>query len=108
MLAERQLERIEELGLTRLPSRQPLVAEIRRGGDPSSPGGDKADSLAAEVGKRARVLEQQYEDSVTAASLDKRSAQLKARADSIRARQPAAPVPPVAPVPPPTSNPKPL
>jgi hypothetical protein len=89
-----------------LPSQ--VVADIRRGGDPSSPGGDKADSLAAEVGKRARVLEQQYEDSVTAASLDKRSAQLKARADSIRARQPGAPVPPVAPVPPPTGNPKPL
>lgn len=89
-----------------LPSR--VVAEIRRAGDPSAPGGDKADSIAAEVGKRARVLERQYEDSVTAASLDKRSAQLKARADSIRARQPAAPVPPVAPVPPGSGNPKPL
>lgn len=89
-----------------LPSH--VVAEIRRSGDPSSPGSDKADSLAAEVAKRARVLEQQYEDSVTAAGLDKRSAQLKARADSIRARQPAATVPPVAPVPPGSSNPKPL
>lgn len=89
-----------------LPSQ--VVAEIRRGGDPSSPGGDKADSIAAEVGKRARVLERQYDDSVTAASLDKRSAQLKARADSIRARQQGAPVPPPAPIPPSGSNPKPL
>ena len=87
---------------------QQVVAEIRRGGDPSSPGGDKADSLAAEVGKRARVLEQQYQDSVTAASLDKRSAQLKARADSIRARQAGKAVPPAAPVPPAEANPKPL
>lgn len=85
-----------------------VVADIRRGGDPTAPGADKADSIAAEVGKRARVLERQYEDSVTAASLDKRSAQLKARADSIRARQPGAPVPPTAPVPPAGSNPKPL
>jgi hypothetical protein len=89
-----------------LPSQ--IVADIRRGGDPTSPGGDKADSIAAEVAKRARVLERQYEDSVTAAGLDKRSAQLKARADSIRARQPGAPIPPAAPVPPPCSNPKPL
>ena len=89
-----------------LPSR--VVAEIRRGGDPSSPGGDKADSIAAEMGKRARVLEQQYDDSVTAANLDKRSAQLKARADSIRARQQGKVVPPADPVPPAGSNPKPL
>jgi hypothetical protein len=89
-----------------LPSQ--IVADIRRGGDPTSPGGDKADSIAAEVAKRARVLERQYEDSVTAAGLDKRSAQLKARADSIRARQPGAPITPAAPVPPPGSNPKPL
>jgi hypothetical protein len=89
-----------------LPSQ--AVAEIRRGGDPSAPGSDKADSIAAEVGKRARILERQYEDSVTAAGLDKRSAQLKARADSIRARQQGAPVPPAAPVPPTGGNPKPL
>ena len=89
-----------------LPSR--VVAEIRRGGNPSSPGSDKADSLAVEVAKRARVLERQYDDSVTAAGLDKRSAQLKARADSIRARQPGAPVPPASPLPPTGSNPKPL
>ena len=85
-----------------------VVADFRRGGDPASPGADLADSLAAEVGKRARVLERQYEDSVTAASLDKRSAQLKARADSIRARQQSAPIPPAGPVPPAGSNPKPL
>ena len=85
-----------------------VVADIRRGGDPASPGRDLADSLAAEVGKRARVLERQYEDSVTAASLDKRSAQLKARADSIRARQQSIPIPPAGPVPPAGSNPKPL
>jgi hypothetical protein len=85
-----------------------VVADIRRGGDPSSAGGDKADSLAAEVAKRARVLERQYEDSVTAASLDKRSAQLKARADSIRARQQGTKVPPAVPPPPAGSNPKPL
>jgi hypothetical protein len=89
-----------------LPSR--VVAEIRRSGDPTSPGGDKADSIAAELGKRARVLERQYEDSVTAAGLDKRSAQLKARADSIRARQQSAPIPPAGPVPPTAGNPKPL
>jgi hypothetical protein len=89
-----------------LPSR--VVAEIRRSGDPTSPGGDKADSIAAELGKRARVLERQYEDSVTAAGLDKRSAQLKARADSIRARQQSVPIPPAGPVPPTAGNPKPL
>lgn len=89
-----------------LPSH--AVAEIRRGGDRSTPGSDKADSIAAELGKQARILERQYDDSVTAASLDKRSAQLKARADSIRARQQGAPVPPTAPIPPSGSNPKPL
>jgi hypothetical protein len=89
-----------------LPSQ--VVADIRRGGDPASPGGDKADSIAAAVGRRARVLEQQFQDSVTAASLDKRSAQLKARADSIRARQQTTPIPPAGPVPPTGSNPKPL
>ena len=89
-----------------LPSR--VVAEIRRGGDPASPGGDTADSIAAEMGKRARVLEQQYDDSVTAARLDRRSAEYKARADSIRARQQGKVVPPAAPVPPAGTNPKPL
>lgn len=89
-----------------LPSH--VVAEIRRGGDPSSPGSDKADSLAAEVAKRARVLEEEYKDSVTAARLDQRSAEYKARADSIRARQQGKAVPAAAPIPPTGANPKPL
>ncbi len=83
------------------------VAHLRR------PGSDGmrvsvGDSIAAEVGKRARVLERLYDDSVTAAGLDKRSAQLKARADSIRSRRkmPAAPAEPSSAVPP--TNPKPL
>jgi hypothetical protein len=83
------------------------VADLQRSGS----GGTRVsvgDSIAAEVGKRARVLERLYDDSVTAAGLDKRSALLKARADSIRSRQktPAAPVQPAAAVP--QTNPKPL
>jgi len=66
------------------------------------------DSIAAEVEKRARVLERQFDDSIEAARLDKRSEQYKARADSIRLRQKASTTPPApSPAVPPT-NPKPL
>ncbi len=83
------------------------VADLQRPGS----GGMRVsvgDSIAVEVGKRARVLERLYDDSVTAAGLDKRAAQLKARADSIRRRQktPVAPAEPTSAVPP--TNPKPL
>lgn len=83
------------------------VAEFRR---PDSDGmqGSVADSIAEAVAKRARVLEREYDDSVTAAGLDKRSAQLKARADSIRLRPKSSATPPAGQEAAPPSNPKPL
>jgi hypothetical protein len=69
---------------------------------------DLGDSIAAEVHKRARVLEQRYEDSMEADRLDKRSEQYKARADSIRLRQKSSGTPPAPSTTVPPSNPKPL
>ena len=66
------------------------------------------DSIATEVQKRARVLERQFDDSVEAARLDKRSELYKARADSIRQRQKSQTVPPTPPEAAPASKPKPL
>jgi len=83
------------------------VAEFRR----RMPDGRTAsvgDSIAAEVEKRARVLERQFDDSIEAARLDKRSELYKARADSIRQRQKSPTVPATPPEAALPSKPKPL
>ena len=58
--------------------------------------------------KRARVLEQRYQDSMEADRLDKRSEQYKARADSIRLRQKSSGTPPAGSTTVPPGIPKPL
>ena len=83
------------------------VAELGRH-DPDGMPGRMADSIAQAVTQRARILEREYDDSVTAAGLDKRSAQLKARADSIRLRPKSSGTPPAGQEAVPPSNPKPL
>lgn len=85
------------------------IAQFRRGESGGSGGmEDLGDSIAAEVHKRARVLEQRYDDSMEADRLDKRSEQYKARADSIRLRQKSSATPPAPSTTVPPSNPKPL
>jgi hypothetical protein len=84
-----------------------VVSDLSRR-DNEGIGAGLADSLAAEVGKRARVLERAYTDSVEAARLDKRSDLYKARADSIRMRQKNLAPPSATPESAPQTKPKPL
>lgn len=83
------------------------IADIQRGHS-GGMGASRGDSIAAEVEKRARVLEQAWNDSVEAARLDKRSELYKARADSIRQRQKATAPPPAPAEAAPAGKPKPL
>lgn len=74
------------------------VQEFQRAGREPD-GRSVADSLAEEVGRRARVQSRAYRDSIRADELEQRSKEYQRRADSIRATRLPSTAPPAAPKP---------